>query len=315
MSGEYTGVLDSVPSLLNYTYDTVCGREDVEIPTEYILPKDRIPDCRDQKKTNTCVPHAITGVMQILYYIESDEWEQFSPTFVTAACRPKEQRTMKSSVTDTALNYLTKIGCCFTKDLPEIMENPEAFDYVYAHPELFEKANEHKLGWYAEFTGSKEDKIEQIKEAIIRFQIPVVAVVKEKTSSHAIDIIGWNDAQGRFIVMNSWGDRGGAKGVDSYSYKDFKRGYLIMGIGNTDINLMPFEDVNQDKWYYKAIKHMYNAGLVRGTSDNAFEPERNMTRAEFTQGLYNLCIKQDEENKALSDRIAELEEIVKKLKE
>lgn len=314
MNNEYTGVLDSVPSLLNYTYDTVCGREDIDIPDKFMLPKDRIPDCRNQKKTNTCVPHAITGAMQILYYVVTGEWEQFSPTWASVMWRTESQRKMKSSVPDTALDYATKLGCCFTKDLPELMENPDGIDYVSAHPELIEKASQHRLGWYAEFKGSKEDKIQQIKEALIRYQIPVVAVVKEKPSSHAVDIIGWNDLQERFIVMNSWGNKGGANGVDSYKYSDFKRGFLIMGIGDTNVNLMPFEDVSKDKWYYKPIQHLYNAGIMKGISDTSFEPERGVIRAELAQALLNLCNKLDEENKMLSDRITELEEQIEKLK-
>lgn len=58
--------------------------------------------------------------------------------------------------------------------------------------------------------------------------------------------------------------------------------------------LMPFKDVPEDEWYYKAIKYMYSAGLMQGTSADSFEPERAMTRAEFAQALYNLCKKLDE---------------------
>ena len=57
---------------------------------------------------------------------------------------------------------------------------------------------------------------------------------------------------------------------------------------------MPFEDVSKDEWYYKTVQHVYNAGLMNGTSANTFEPNRPLTRAEMAQVLVNLCKKIDE---------------------
>lgn len=58
--------------------------------------------------------------------------------------------------------------------------------------------------------------------------------------------------------------------------------------------LMPFGDVTEDKWYYKAVEKVYNAGLMNGTSETTFEPEKTMTRAEMAQTLCNLIKKLDE---------------------
>ena len=58
--------------------------------------------------------------------------------------------------------------------------------------------------------------------------------------------------------------------------------------------LMPFKDVPENEWYYKAVQHVYNAGLMNGTSADTFEPEKTLTRAEMAQVLVNLCKKLDD---------------------
>ncbi len=198
-------------------------------PEKYMLPADRIPDCRDQGKLDICVAMAITAVMQILHYIKTGERKQFSPTFAAAVWRDPINRNMRSLVAETALKYAIELGCPFNDDLSVMMQNPEAFNYVEKHPELYEKAAENKLisGFEILNAGNREDRVLQIKKALIECQYPVVAVVKEKTSSHCVPIIGWDDNKERFYVMNSWGDKGGAKGLDSYKYEDLKRGYLL----------------------------------------------------------------------------------------
>ncbi len=43
-----------------------------------------------------------------------------------------------------------------------------------------------------------------------------------------------------------------------------------------------FEDVPEDAWYAKAVNTLASLGVVSGVGDNKFEPERSITRAEFT---------------------------------
>lgn len=43
-----------------------------------------------------------------------------------------------------------------------------------------------------------------------------------------------------------------------------------------------FDDVPTTHWAYSYIMDLYNAGVVNGTSATTFEPESNVTRAEFT---------------------------------
>lgn len=43
-----------------------------------------------------------------------------------------------------------------------------------------------------------------------------------------------------------------------------------------------FEDVAADAWYADAVNTLASLGMIKGVGDNRFEPERSITRAEFT---------------------------------
>ena len=47
----------------------------------------------------------------------------------------------------------------------------------------------------------------------------------------------------------------------------------------TDGSALPFTDVNSGAWFYDYVAYVYANGLMDGTSDTAFEPNANMTRA------------------------------------
>ena len=199
------------------------------LPEKFMLPRELWPDCRDQGKLNICVAMAITSVLQIIHFKKTGEREQFSPTWGAVMWRSdvEGQKTMKSLVVDSAIPAMIDVGAVLTKDLPEMMQNPEAYEYVMAHPELKEKAIHLAEGFEKINNGSRDARVEAIKTALIENQIPIVAIVKEKPDSHAVPIIGWDDNQQIFKVINSWGNKGGAMGLDSYKYTDLKRGYLI----------------------------------------------------------------------------------------
>lgn len=51
---------------------------------------------------------------------------------------------------------------------------------------------------------------------------------------------------------------------------------------------MEFKDVEQGKWYTKAIDYVSDKGLMKGYEDGTFKPNSTITRAEMAQILYNL---------------------------
>ena len=55
----------------------------------------------------------------------------------------------------------------------------------------------------------------------------------------------------------------------------------------TDTDL-PFEDVDSDEWYYKAVKYVYEKKIMSGTKSTEFSPETTVTRAMIVTMLHNL---------------------------
>jgi len=53
--------------------------------------------------------------------------------------------------------------------------------------------------------------------------------------------------------------------------------------------VMPFEDVKADAWYYDAVADVYEAGLMKGKTNTKFDPSAPMSRAEFVTVLSRLA--------------------------
>ena len=48
----------------------------------------------------------------------------------------------------------------------------------------------------------------------------------------------------------------------------------------------PFDDLNEDAWFYDAVMYVYFEGLMVGTSEDKFSPESTLTRATIVTILY-----------------------------
>jgi S-layer homology domain. len=53
--------------------------------------------------------------------------------------------------------------------------------------------------------------------------------------------------------------------------------------------VLPFVDVASGIWYYNGVAYVYQAGLFNGTSETAFSPELNMSRAMMVTVLHRLA--------------------------
>jgi len=51
---------------------------------------------------------------------------------------------------------------------------------------------------------------------------------------------------------------------------------------------LPFKDVGAKKWFYEAVKYVYENELMNGTTADKFEPNTKMTRAMFVTILGRL---------------------------
>ncbi len=263
------------------------------LPNSFILDKQYIPDCRDQGTVNSCVGYAITNIMQVLNYQETGNRTRHSPGFVYGSCRDKDDKYEGMFIRKT-LDYLIELGAPYEHIFPYNEEVPDIIDKVYQFPEAFRGAKPFKIRGYEIYSqADKKKKREAIKNSIIQHNTPILASTDYfPQGPHAICIIGWDDSKEKWKIMNSWGKSYGDNGIGEIDYDSIDWGFLLLDDKNI---LMPFTDVGEDKWYYNAVEKVFNAGLMNGTSDTTFDPEKQMTRAEMAQVIVNLCKKLDKD--------------------
>lgn len=288
------GLRKDTKSLLDYNGEFRCGAQsEPQLPKKFMLDKEFIPDCRDQGCVGSCVGFSITNIMQILNYKETGSRERFSAGYVYGRLRDDDDKYVGMFIKKT-LDYLIKLGACPEKDFSRNEEMSYIQELVKQHPELDEKAFPYRIKGYEVYNkADRTTKLNDIKKALMEYNIPILTSTDQYREPHAVCIIGWDDDIEQFYIMNSWGPMVGDKGICKIGYKTIDWGYLLMDEKNANI-LMPFKDVSEDKWYYKAVQHVYNAGLMNGTSNETFDPEKTLTRAEMAQVLVNLCKKLEE---------------------
>lgn len=260
------------------------------LPDSFCLSDELIPDVRNQGEVNSCVAFSVTNIMQSFNQKEVGTRDRFSPGYVYGKCRDEDD-SYEGMIIPEALDYLIKTGAPFEDDFPINEEVPKIMELARNRPDLDEKAQPYRIAGYEVYAWAMKDrKYNAVKEALYKFRTPILGDFDLRSGKHAMAIIGWNDKTQKFRVVNSWGEEWGDGGISDVAYDKLARGYLIMDAKNSNI-LMPFEDVPENEWYYNAVKRVYNAGLMNGTSDKTFEPDRPMTRAEMAQVLSNFCEK------------------------
>lgn len=65
-------------------------------------------------------------------------------------------------------------------------------------------------------------------------------------------------------------------------------GYCLPDYASAASAAVRFEDVAEDAWYADAVSYCARQGLMLGTSESTFEPERSVTRAELAVVLQRL---------------------------
>lgn len=187
---------------------------------------------RDQGKTGTCWAFTACEVMRTLYHKNNMECEQLAPiVYVNCA---KELGFTKVNLNDggnediiSAMNARL-IAPVYQKSVPEITTwNTECPSY--------EEKDIH--GYVMGTNLLPEDDQIAIKEAIMKYGSVFSSMnyenqyyndrtyfyefIGDKTSNHAVNIIGWDDKQHVWIVKNTWGsDSYGDKGIFYVSYDD-----------------------------------------------------------------------------------------------
>ena len=48
----------------------------------------------------------------------------------------------------------------------------------------------------------------------------------------------------------------------------------------------PYTDVTSDEWFFDDVRYVWDNGLIDGVTEDAFEPEANVTRAVLIEALW-----------------------------
>lgn len=74
-----------------------------------------------------------------------------------------------------------------------------------------------------------------------------------------------------------------------YTTSEFEKKYPI---SETDYTLsqkhVPFSDIQEDDWYYNAVKYNYDNGMMTGKTEKTFAPNESLVRAQFASVLHRI---------------------------
>jgi hypothetical protein len=297
---QKAGILNEKPSLLLYDYETLCcssAIDKIKIPEKFMLPEDRIPTCRNQGTTGQCAAFATAGILEILNYLETGERRLFSTTYIYGRHRKSSLRTVEGMFVSSLMKHLTLLGSIPNDMMPQIWENPNAYDLVHNSnlKELDEIAQKTHIATYIKLKdkhGNIDKSIQNIKAALFEYSIPVFGDIKMDGAGHAICIVGWD--KNYIYYMNSWGTSYGDKGICKFKPEKLRDAYLLLDAKNAPV--FPFVDVPEDHWAYHAISRCYGAGIINGIDATHFAPDNVLTKAQVSQALYNLVHKYSDFN-------------------
>ncbi len=78
-------------------------------------------------------------------------------------------------------------------------------------------------------------------------------------------------------------------------------GSVLVGSVSAADDSLPFKDVGKKKWFYSAVKYVYDEKIMDGTSKTLFEPETGLTRAMFITILGRMAGAEQKETDKFTD--------------
>lgn len=298
-------IVEYAPPTRLYDYETVCGSaDDMEFPEYYEIPRENTGFLKDQGNWQACVACAVASVAEEIYRRNTGDSIEMSEGFVYGGLRDPNS-VSSGMVTSKTLDYWRKIGMVKKMDFDYLTEMPEIKEMVDNCPELIELASSFKISGYAAIHYAlKEKKDKCIKKALMENNYGVIAVSPTAFGGpHCIQLTGWDDTRNKYLFKNSYGEAYGDDGFSAIDKDSISEAYAIL---NGEITL-PFTDVSEDRWSYKYIKNIYFNGIMNGTSETTFEPEKPLTREEAATMFYRLMKNIDNRfsvlNKVLNEKM------------
>ncbi len=283
------GIVPDNPSMRLYDYETVVGNiEDKKYPTKLIIP--RTASVKNQGSIAACCGCAMATISEYLWENEFSEGWNYG---MFRHHKGTGLYVMK------ALDLWKKIGTVPLADFGMLYEMPEIQKLAEKYPELLKVAEKYRISGYAAIGyADKEKKDKAIKDALMQNNVALLAISNNYFGEcHAIVLDGWDDEKNVYTIQNSWGHEWEDGGFGEVPKGEIDEVYAIF----VDCVSLPFEDVEDGRWSNKSIKHMFYSGLMNGTSENTFEPEKAMTREEMATVMDRLCERLDDRFERLYD--------------
>lgn len=244
----------------------------MNLPERFVIPEDRIPKPWSQLPYDCCVAAAITKILEVFEYMKTGKYTMLSKGYMYGR-NNKPNKKQGGMDYDYVLPILLERGtvpedmCPIMDEIPSIVKKLEALPNI---KELDKEAEKTKIKGFVEMPGTAKFN-ETVKHYLYTYQMPMVGdIVRD---SHAVVVVGWDGD--KFLYHDH-------KGKDTL-YKDkLNKAYYLDG-GVDDMKEMKFTDVKETDWFYQAVKCAYDDGVVVGTSDTTFEPNKPLTRAEFCE--------------------------------
>lgn len=281
------GSIVSASSIRNYDFEicsSVMNKKLVDVkdlPSEYILDEKLLPPIHNQEETSKCVAYALCEAAES-ESLKNSEFEHYSTDWEYGRQEIRGNYDGPGLFADNAVNGTLKLGFLplryFSYHHTDV---PDIIDIANSRDDLLQLSIK-KPKSYASFNYALESKKwDSIRQALYTYQQPLVIVSHDffRGGSHAILMIGWSEKNGNKYVefQNSWDKDYKESGRYRFTIDYLDQAYILFW---EDLKF-PFKDVRESDWYYKEVKHSYLAGLIKGVTDDTFEPDGNMIRGDL----------------------------------
>lgn len=285
----YSGALDR-PDLRDFRAEHVLGAAEMAgLPDAVDL---RPIAAKNQGSTNRCTAYALTHVHEILQFIEHQK-----KIVLDAEQQWRNQLRDPGTATEkdgdylqSALQSLRKFG----------LDDAAGRKYpIRGYAALERKVDDLRGRLAASFpiyTGSLVTKtnFDKAKKTGVWGGNDGPQV-----GGHAFAIVGYDDAAGVFIALNSYGPSWGKFGDGTFRirYADVAELFTPYVLYDAADIVRIFRDVTEKSPMVDAIRWARDAGIVRGygdapaAEDRDFRPDAPITRAEMVQVLHNFAAK------------------------
>lgn len=228
-NGSYSPIVENDIALTEENSDITNNQQLRALPASFSWQPYCTP-AKNQASCGACWAFCTTGAFEAVVNIWDNKVNDYSEQYLIN-CHTKASGCNGGS--STAFNLYINTGAVAEAELPYKAKNGTCSSYTF-----LEKAISYS---------TVKNSIDSIKEAIYNYGPVYTAICSGSnlnkvgtgiltrsdgtTLNHAVLLVGWNDAQGYWIVKNSWGTSFASKG-----YFKAKYGVSAIGEGSAYIN-------------------------------------------------------------------------------